>query len=63
MQKRALHVYFNETGSSQFCRNTQVLKKAKKAGGWGFSERLLSEYIGKDEYIMRINEGDVYTFK
>jgi len=40
-----------------------VLTKAKKAGGWGFSERLLSEYIGEDKYIMRINEGDVYTFK
>lgn len=31
-----------------------VLLKAKKSGGWGFSERLL-EYIGEDEYIMRIN--------
>lgn len=30
-----------------------VLQKAKQGGGWGFSDRLLNEYIGEDEYIMR----------
>ena len=34
-----------------------VLVKAKNGGGWGFSEKLLSDYIGEDEYIMRINLG------
>jgi hypothetical protein len=33
----------------------EVLVKAKNAGGWGFSDRLLNNYIGEDEYIMRID--------
>lgn len=32
-----------------------VLEKAKAAGGCGFSDRLLSEYICEDEYIMRVD--------
>ena len=32
-----------------------VLEKAKAAGGWGFSQRLLDDYIGEDEYIMRVD--------
>ncbi|WP_286397307.1 hypothetical protein [Myroides odoratimimus] len=32
-----------------------VLLKAKKEGGWGFSDRILNNYIGEDEYIMKIN--------
>ncbi|WP_209444270.1 hypothetical protein [Pedobacter borealis] len=58
-------VKFYKVGSytHTFFPLVDVLTKAKKAGGWGFSERLLNEYIGEDEYIMRINEGDVYTFK
>ena len=32
-----------------------VLVKAKESGGWKFSKRILEEYIGEDEYIMRIN--------
>lgn len=31
-----------------------VLEKAKAAGGCGFSKRILEDYIGEDEYIMRI---------
>lgn len=34
---------------------SDVLKKAKTNGGWGFSERLLREYAGEDEYIMKID--------
>lgn len=34
---------------------SNVLKKAKEKGGWGFSERLLREYGGEDEYIMKID--------
>lgn len=34
---------------------SELLKKAKKNGGWGFSERLLNTYAGEDEYIMRID--------
>ncbi|TMI73283.1 MAG: hypothetical protein E6H09_07740 [Bacteroidetes bacterium] len=40
-----------------------VLIKAKEAGGWGFSERLLNDYIGEDEYIMKINMGHMYHLK
>lgn len=34
---------------------TEVLKKAKANGGWGFSEYLLDHYTGEDEYIMKID--------
>lgn len=34
---------------------SDVLKRAKEKGGWGFSERFLSSYSGEDEYIMKIN--------
>jgi len=40
-----------------------VLIKAREAGGWGFSERLLNDYIGEDEYIMRINLGNMSCLK
>ncbi|GEP52275.1 hypothetical protein FNO01nite_29470 [Flavobacterium noncentrifugens] len=40
-----------------------VLVKARDSGGWGFSERILREYIGEDEYIMRINLDNVNSFK
>ncbi|WP_228420128.1 hypothetical protein [Chryseobacterium camelliae] len=34
---------------------SDVLKKAKANGGYGFSERFLRDYGGEDEYIMRID--------
>ena len=40
-----------------------VLQKAKEAGGWGFSERLLNDYIGEDEYIMRVNKSNMHSLK
>ncbi len=40
-----------------------VLMKARDAGGWGFSERTLNGYIGEDEYIMRLNLGNMYCLK
>jgi len=40
-----------------------VLKKAQINGGWGFSERLLSNYIGEDEYIMRVSQANVHSFR
>ena len=39
-----------------------VLEKAKAAGGWGFTERLLT-YSCEDEYIMRINLGHMHSVK
>jgi hypothetical protein len=39
-----------------------VLIKAREAGGWGFSERLL-DYICEDEYIMRISLGHMSCLK
>ena len=42
---------------------SSVLKKAKKSGGWGFSDRLLNNYIVEDEYIMRIDLENMQTFK
>lgn len=41
----------------------EVLVKARNSGGWGFSERLLNDYIGEDEYIMRINFENIYGLK
>lgn len=40
-----------------------VLKKAKDLGGCGFSERILNNYIGEDEYIMRIDLESMYSLK
>ncbi|MFH7001748.1 hypothetical protein [Flavobacterium bizetiae] len=40
-----------------------VLIKAKDSGGWGFSERILRNYIGENEYIMRINHENLYNLK
>lgn len=40
-----------------------LLIKAKNEGGWGFSEGLLRKYIGEDEYIMRVNQANVHSFK
>jgi hypothetical protein len=47
---------------STFYPLVDVLIKAKDSGGWGFSERLLNDYIGEDEYIMRFNKGNIYHF-
>lgn len=41
----------------------RILEKARDSGGWGFSKRFLDEYIGEDEYIMRLNLGNMYCFK
>lgn len=40
-----------------------VLEKAKASGGWGFTERFLDEYIGENEYIMRVNLGWMHSFR
>ncbi|MDM1521563.1 hypothetical protein HX087_17485 [Myroides odoratimimus] len=32
-----------------------LLIEAKKSDGWGFSDNILNNYLGEDEYIMRIN--------
>lgn len=40
-----------------------VLKKAKEAGGWGFTDGLLDRYTGEDEYVMRINLGNMCCLK
>jgi len=41
----------------------EVLVRAKNAGGWGFSDRLLNDYVGEDEYIMRIDLDHMHCFK
>ena len=40
-----------------------VLIKARESGGWGFSDRLLNDYIGEDEYIMRTNHGNMHGLR
>jgi hypothetical protein len=40
-----------------------ILEKAKASGGWGFTERFLDEFIGEDEYIMRVDFGNMHNFK
>ncbi|QYH41303.1 hypothetical protein GYM62_18460 [Algoriphagus sp. NBT04N3] len=42
---------------------SSVLEKAKKSGGCGFSERFLSDYVGEDEYIMRVDLDNMQSFK
>lgn len=41
----------------------KVLEIAKKHGGWGFSDRLLEQYAGEQEYIMRVDLANMHTFK
>lgn len=41
----------------------KVLKIAKEHGGWGFSDRLLEQYVGEQEYIMRMDLANMHTFK
>lgn len=41
----------------------KLLEIAKRNGGWGFSDRLLNDYIGEQEYIMRVNLGNMHSFK
>lgn len=40
-----------------------VLEKAQEMGGCGFSDRLLNNYIGEDEYIMKIDLEYMHCFK
>lgn len=40
-----------------------VLIKARDAGGWGFSANILNDYIGEDEYIMRVKTGQMHCLK
>jgi len=46
-----------------FYHLVNVLVKARDSGGWGFSESILNDYIGEDEYIMRIDVGNIYSFR
>lgn len=41
----------------------KVLQKAKDSDGWGFSQFFLNEYIGEDEYIMRVNLKRMHCLK
>ena len=41
----------------------KVLIKARDSGGWGFSQMILNEHIGEDEYIMRINFENMNSLK
>jgi len=56
---------FYKTGEYKhtFYPVVDVLMKARDSGGFGFSERFLSDYIGEDEYIMRINLENMYSFR
>jgi len=42
---------------------SQVLKRAKENGGWGLSDRLLRNYAGEDEYIMKIDYSIMHLVK
>lgn len=42
---------------------SSVLKKAIQTGGSGFSKDFLNEYIDEDEYIMKVNLGNMNCFK
>lgn len=40
-----------------------LLNKAKSLGGCGFSDSMLNEYIGEDEYIMRVDLNNMSILK
>ncbi len=40
-----------------------LLKKARESGGCGLSRRVLDDYIGEDEYIMKVNMEYMYCIK
>ena len=40
-----------------------VLIKARNSGGCGFSERILNNYIGEDEYIMRFDSENMNSLR
>ena len=40
-----------------------VLIKARDSGGYGFSKEFLNEYIAQDEYIMRVNSGNMQSLR
>jgi len=40
-----------------------VLRKDKASGKYGFSERMLNEYIIEDEYIMRVDLNNMSCFR
>jgi len=40
-----------------------VLIKAKNSGGCGFSETILNNYIGEDEYIMRFDLENMHSLR
>jgi len=40
-----------------------VLAKARASGGYGFSERILKDYIVEDEYIMKIDLENMHSFR
>jgi len=40
-----------------------VLEKAKTSGKYGFSKRILDEYVGEDEYIMKIDLENMESFR
>jgi hypothetical protein len=42
---------------------SNVLRKAIGSGGCGFSKRLLTDYIGEDEYIMKIDLENMHLLK
>ncbi|MFV8355356.1 hypothetical protein ACNQGB_04115 [Flavobacterium sp. XS1P32] len=48
---------FNKKGNYKktFYPLVNVLKKAQKSDGWGFSANFLEEFIGEDEHIMHTN--------
>jgi hypothetical protein len=56
---------FYKTGEyrNTFYPLVNVLVKARKSGGCGFSHEILGNYIGEDEYIMRINPNNCNSFK
>lgn len=56
---------FYETGNYRhtFFPLVSVLIKARNSGGEGFSVTFLNDYIGEDEYTMRINMGNMQALK
>ena len=41
----------------------ELLRIARSDGGWGWREEFLNDYIGEDEYIMKLEDANTYSFK
>lgn len=57
------HLYGPGKYKHSFYPLVKVLEMARDGGGWGFSGIILRNYIGEEEYIMRVDLENMDSFK